>query len=768
MRTGAIFARGSCRALKWLALFGVVFALGAGSAAAQITVTVPDEVNEDADVDLRVGGTLSIPVDTPAGILTIAASAAPTAGTATATATAGEAEDFGSIASVQIATPANPSTATAARSFSIPAGHALVWSVGRDPNNAEDEVVNVGAFTATHTVTTGTAISGITGPTGKDGVVIKDTDPQGYELSGATSITEGNATATTLTLTAVPPLTVRLGGDSGEASFGLEPNDPSKFTLTPGDVTFGGTEGTADATIQALADGDRDDGTVTVTAYGGSPLAALDALDLSVTDVNALPETADITAVAYSEMTGGDMVTSVEEGDTVYLEVMADRGSDGYPSGEAIEVALSTDSSLATLGAEMAVVPDGTGEQKAPRVALTATEVDTFPQAGMLDVSLTASGATATNGSGSVTGTPLSLTITDATVKQTSVKDGAMAALYGARDAAMGSDGMLNPGDDFSVDNDMLFDSADGFTFQVDARSSMPAVVSVDDSSGDSISIMPESAGGPAKITLTATAIPETSSFIPTQVSESVATIEFEVTVAAAAVAAPSMPQNLMADAGDGQVMLSWEAPATGDDPTGYQFRYGDGTLWSAWAATLSMTGHTVTGLTNGTAYTFEVTAMNAGGNGPAASVMATPVAPTVDPVAPSAPQNLMADADDGQVMLSWEAPATGDDPTGYQFRSSVDNRWSDWAATSSMTAHTVMGLTNGKEYTFEVRAMNAAGNGPAASATATPMAAPTRAKRGQITEFELIGAVEEKTIAGVKRLFVDEGEQNVELSVTV
>ena len=35
MRTGAIFARGSCRALKWMALLGVVFMLGAGQAAAQ-------------------------------------------------------------------------------------------------------------------------------------------------------------------------------------------------------------------------------------------------------------------------------------------------------------------------------------------------------------------------------------------------------------------------------------------------------------------------------------------------------------------------------------------------------------------------------------------------------------------------------------------------------------------------------------------------------------------------------------------------------------
>ena len=37
MRTGAIFARGSCRALKWMALLGVVFALGIDQAAAQDT-----------------------------------------------------------------------------------------------------------------------------------------------------------------------------------------------------------------------------------------------------------------------------------------------------------------------------------------------------------------------------------------------------------------------------------------------------------------------------------------------------------------------------------------------------------------------------------------------------------------------------------------------------------------------------------------------------------------------------------------------------------
>ena len=40
MRTGAIFARGSCRALKWMALVGMMFFLGGGEGLAQPTTTV--------------------------------------------------------------------------------------------------------------------------------------------------------------------------------------------------------------------------------------------------------------------------------------------------------------------------------------------------------------------------------------------------------------------------------------------------------------------------------------------------------------------------------------------------------------------------------------------------------------------------------------------------------------------------------------------------------------------------------------------------------
>ena len=53
MRTGAIFARGSCRALKWMALFGVMFALGAGSAAAQASFTSAEWTPEENE--LKIG-----------------------------------------------------------------------------------------------------------------------------------------------------------------------------------------------------------------------------------------------------------------------------------------------------------------------------------------------------------------------------------------------------------------------------------------------------------------------------------------------------------------------------------------------------------------------------------------------------------------------------------------------------------------------------------------------------------------------------------------
>ena len=110
--------------------------------------------------------------------------------------------------------------------------------------------------------------------------------------------------------------------------------------------------------------------------------------------------------------------------------------------------------------------------------------------------------------------------------------------------------------------------------------------------------------------------------------------------------------------------------------------------------------------------------------------------APVVD--VPSAPRNLEAAAGNARVELRWDPPLTdnGSAVTGYEYRQSADGgvTWSpDWGdipgSDGSTTRHTVRDLTNGLEYTFEVRAVNGAGEGASASDTATPRRPDTRGR---------------------------------------
>ena len=91
--------------------------------------------------------------------------------------------------------------------------------------------------------------------------------------------------------------------------------------------------------------------------------------------------------------------------------------------------------------------------------------------------------------------------------------------------------------------------------------------------------------------------------------------------------AAPAAPTNLTATAGDAQVDLAWDAPASDSGVTRHEFRYKtDGSYPASWTriansavGEANAAAFTVTGLTNGTAYTFELRAVGAGGDGAAA-----------------------------------------------------------------------------------------------------------------------------------------------------
>jgi hypothetical protein len=93
-------------------------------------------------------------------------------------------------------------------------------------------------------------------------------------------------------------------------------------------------------------------------------------------------------------------------------------------------------------------------------------------------------------------------------------------------------------------------------------------------------------------------------------------------------VGAPSAPTNVTGTAGNAQVALTWTAPSSnGSAITGYKVRYSSngGVSWSSTISTGSTSNtYTVTGLTNGTSYIFQVLATNSVGDGPWSSSSAS------------------------------------------------------------------------------------------------------------------------------------------------
>ncbi|MBB6694421.1 cadherin-like beta sandwich domain-containing protein [Cohnella xylanilytica] len=81
---------------------------------------------------------------------------------------------------------------------------------------------------------------------------------------------------------------------------------------------------------------------------------------------------------------------------------------------------------------------------------------------------------------------------------------------------------------------------------------------------------------------------------------------------------APTAPAKLIGVAGDGQVTLNWEAVTGADHYSVYQYEGTaaptDETDWNLVQASVTLATYTVTGLTNGTSYTFAVKAIGPGG----------------------------------------------------------------------------------------------------------------------------------------------------------
>jgi len=175
----------------------------------------------------------------------------------------------------------------------------------------------------------------------------------------------------------------------------------------------------------------------------------------------------------------------------------------------------------------------------------------------------------------------------------------------------------------------------------------------------------------------------------------------------------PVAPTSVLATSNNNaQSAVSWTASAsTGGSPILHYTVTSSGGQ-TCTTANGSTTSCTVTGLTNGTSYTFTVTATNAIGTSPASA----PSAPAVPATAPGAPTGVTAVTGYQQGTITWTAPASNGGAliSGYTVTSSSGGK----TCTTSTTSCIVTGLTNGTSYTFTVKATNSAGTGPASSAS--------------------------------------------------
>ena len=181
----------------------------------------------------------------------------------------------------------------------------------------------------------------------------------------------------------------------------------------------------------------------------------------------------------------------------------------------------------------------------------------------------------------------------------------------------------------------------------------------------------------------------------------------------------PGPPTGITVVSAPERAEVSWTAPvATGGTAiTGYTVTsIPDGRTCTGAATTC-----TVTGLTNGTAYTFTVIATNTVGPGSASA----PFAPMTPATAPGPPGNVQAISGNGYATVTWAAPDTGGAAiTAYTVTASPGGQ--TCTSASGPLQCVVTGLTNGVTYTFAVSGANAAGTGRVSSPTAvvTPAAA--------------------------------------------
>jgi hypothetical protein len=174
----------------------------------------------------------------------------------------------------------------------------------------------------------------------------------------------------------------------------------------------------------------------------------------------------------------------------------------------------------------------------------------------------------------------------------------------------------------------------------------------------------------------------------------------------------PDAPTGVVAIASNGSATLTWTSSAQSGSSalTSYVVTVAGGTQQCGLTgAALTSNTCTLDGLTNGVAYAFTVTAINADGLSSAASDVSNAVTPVG---APSPPPAVSVSVYGDQATVTWSLPTTtgGSPVTGYTVTASPSLAGSSPCQGVLTTSCVMTGLQYGVVYTFTVTATNGAG----------------------------------------------------------
>ena len=181
---------------------------------------------------------------------------------------------------------------------------------------------------------------------------------------------------------------------------------------------------------------------------------------------------------------------------------------------------------------------------------------------------------------------------------------------------------------------------------------------------------------------------------------------------------------------GNGSATLTWAAPAANGAPiSGYVITPYIGATPQSPVLAPTATTATVSGLTNGSTYSFRVAAVNSYGIGGQSPNSATVVIGTA-----AAPPTAAATPGNGAATVTWTAPNNnGSAITGYQLTTIVNGvPQAPQLLAGTATTKSMGSLTNGSTYSFSIAAVNARGTGPAT--TTAPIIVGTPAAPALVT----------------------------------